>query len=412
MTGKDTKIFELISGGSITSVPGFMAGSAHCGLKNSKKKADICIIYAPEGSVCSGVFTTNSFQAAPVTIDRESLQKNNKIKAVIINSGIANACTGKKGMENALKTMELGEDALDIKREEILVSSTGIIGKQLPMDKIENGIRDCAANLSADGGSEAARAILTTDLAEKKIAISIALEDGKKITIGGMAKGSGMIEPDMATMLAFIGTDACIEKKLLDKILRKENKASFNSISIDGCQSTNDMVLLMANGASGVKVRDEDDKNFKILLEGISFVMKELAKKIVMDGEGATKFIEIDVCGAVDNDQAKKAALKIANSNLFKAAMFGQDLNWGRINAAIGSSGCEFDPDDVDIYLGDLKIVEDGAGIEVDKAISEKSLKERDLNFRIDLKNGSGCWTVWTSDLSFDYVKINALYHT
>jgi len=212
-------------------------------------------------------------------------------------------------------------------------------------------------------------------------------------------------------MLAFIGTDACIEKKLLDKILSRGNEKSFNSISVDGCQSTNDMVLLMANGESGIEVSGEDDKNFGILSEGISFVMKELAKKIVMDGEGATKFIEIDVCGAADNDQAKKAATRIANSNLFKTAMFGQGLNWGRINAAIGSSGCEFDPDDVDIYLGDLKIVENGAGIKVDKTISEKSLKERNLNFRVDLKNGSGCWTVWTSDLSFDYIKINALYH-
>ncbi|HAJ94816.1 MAG TPA: hypothetical protein DCP02_01160 [Actinobacteria bacterium] len=412
MTGNDIDKFKLISDGSITSVPGFQAGSAHCGLKNSKEKTDICIIYTPTGSVCSGIFTTNSFQAAPVIINRESLENNNKIKAIIVNSGIANACTGKKGMENALNTMKMVESSVPgVKKNEVLISSTGIIGKQLPMDKIENGIRDCTANLSIDGGNEAARAIMTTDLAEKKIAVSIAFENGKKIIIGGIAKGSGMIEPNMATMLAFIGTDAKIEKKLLDKILKKGNESSFNSISVDGCQSTNDMVLIMANGESGIKVKDEDDKTFKILSEGIFFVMKELAKKIVMDGEGATKFIEIAVRGAVNNEQAKKAARKIANSNLFKTAMFGQDLNWGRINSAIGSSDCEFDPDDVDIYLGDAKIVENGAGIEVDKALSEKSLKKRNLNFRVDLKNGSGNWTVWTSDLSFDYIKINALYH-
>jgi glutamate N-acetyltransferase/amino-acid N-acetyltransferase len=403
--------FDIIKDGSITSVPGFFAGSSHCGLKNSGKKPDICIIYIPVGSTCSGVFTTNSFKAAPVILDSEVLDKNNIIKAVTVNSGIANACTGKKGMDNAVRTQKITGEILGIAENGVLVASTGVIGKQLPMDKVEKGLEGSASSMSPEGGGGAAAAILTTDLVEKKIAVSIALEGNKKITIGGIAKGSGMIQPNMATMLAFLGTDAGVEKEVLDEVLSKANEKSFNSITVDGCQSTNDTVLLMANGESGLEIK-KGGMYYDKFSDGVSFVMQELAKKIVMDGEGATKFIEIDIQGAVDDAQAKQAAMSIANSNLFKTAIFGEDLNWGRINAALGSSDCNFNPEKVDIFVGDVKIVENGAGLDAEKHRAEDLLKNKNICFSVQMKNGNGCWTVWTSDLSFDYIKINALYHT
>ena len=408
---KDNNYYEILKDGTITSVPGFFAGSTNCGLKSSGKH-DICIIHTPETSVCSGVFTTNKFQAAPVILDRQKIQENCGIRAIVVNSGIANACTGKTGMENAIKTAKITSDIMEIKEYEVLVSSTGVIGKQLPMEKIKNGIKQSYAALDPAGGSDAAGAILTTDLIKKEIAVKIDLGEGKEIMIGGIAKGSGMIEPNMATMLAFIGTDAKISKSLLDKALKNANQVSFNSISVDGCQSTNDMVIVMANGNSGIKIDEETDDNYEKFVIGLTYVMKYLAKIIVMDGEGATKFIEIKVSGAKDELQAKASALKIANSNLFKTAIFGQDLNWGRINAALGVSGCEMDPDKIDIYFGEEKIVENGIGIDIEKDKGKKLLSKKEIRIAIDLKYGKGSWTVWTSDLSFDYIKINALYHS
>ncbi len=408
---KNNNFYKTLENGTITSVPGFFAGSTSCGLKNSGKH-DICIIYTPETSVCSGVFTTNKFQAAPVILDRQKIQKNCGIRAIVVNSGIANACTGKTGMENTVKTAKIASDIMGIKEHEVLVSSTGVIGKQLPMEKIENGIKKSYAALDPEGGSSAAEAILTTDLIKKEIAVKIDLGEGKEIIVGGIAKGSGMIEPNMATMLAFIGTDAKISKSLLDKALIDANQVSFNSISVDGCQSTNDMVIVMANGDSGIVIDEEKSDDHQKFVAGLIFVMKYLAKKIVMDGEGATKFIEIKISGASDELQAKKSALKIANSNLFKTAIFGQDLNWGRINAALGASGCEMDPDMVDISFGGEMIVKNGIGLAIKKDKGKKLLSKKEIKIAIDLKYGKGEWTVWTSDLSFDYIKINALYHS
>ena len=407
---KKNNYYKTIKNGTITSVPGFFAGSASCGLKKYGKP-DICIIYTPNTSVCSGVFTTNKFQAAPVIFDRQKIQENCGVKAIVVNSGIANACTGKTGMENTVKTAKIASDIMGIKENEVLVSSTGVIGKQLPMEKIENGIKKSYAALDPEGGSSAAEAILTTDLIKKEIAVKIDLGEGKEIIVGGIAKGSGMIEPNMATMLAFIGTDAKISKSLLDKALKNANLVSFNSISVDGCQSTNDSVIVMANGNSGIDMDKETEENYEKFTAGLIYLMKYLAKKIVMDGEGATKFIEISVSGASDDLQAKTSALKIANSNLFKTAIFGQDLNWGRINAALGASGCEMDPDNIDIFLGGEKIVEGGIGIDIEKKKAKKLLSKKEIQIAIDLKNGKGAWTIWTSDLSFDYIKINALYH-
>jgi glutamate N-acetyltransferase/amino-acid N-acetyltransferase len=244
---------------------------------------------------------------------------------------------------------------------------------------------------------------------EKKAAVKVNFGEGKEIIIGGIAKGSGMIEPNMATMLAFIGTDARVDRDVLDSILKKANEKSFNSISVDGCQSTNDSAFLIANGKSGLKI-EESSSDFDKLSSGIEIVMQQLAKKIVMDGEGATKFIEIKVDGAPDWQQAKKAAMKIANSNLFKTAVFGQDLNWGRINAALGASGTIFDTDKVDIYMNDKMIVKNGIGIDIKEDEAESILKPKDILIEVNLNSGENSWTVWTSDLSFDYIKINALY--
>ncbi len=318
---------EVISKGTITTVDGFYAAAGHCGLKGYGKP-DICMIYAPNGAVCSGVFTTNAFKAAPVVICREQLEKNSSIKALVINSGIANACTGKQGHINAKRTVELACKYLKIEKGSILVSSTGVIGKQLPMEKIEKGISKCSKKLSENGGHSAARAIMTTDTVEKEIAVKIKASGGREIIIGGIAKGSGMIEPDMATMLAFLTTNVGISKELLDGLLLEGTRESFNRITVDGCQSTNDTVLVLANSTGGVEIKNKEDGNYLKFRDALFYVLKDLAKKIVMDGEGASKFIEIEVINADDPAGARELAYKVANSNLFKTAVFGSDLNW------------------------------------------------------------------------------------
>ena len=403
--------FNIINDGTITSVPGFSAAACHCGIKGSGKP-DMCIIYTPEDSTCSGVFTTNKFLAAPVIVNKEQLRKTRNIKAIVVNSGIANACTGEMGYKNAKKTVEIASKYLGIDKDKVIVSSTGVIGKQLPMDKIEEGVRQCAAKLSNIDGHSAAEAILTTDLVTKEIAVSIKVEGGGDIIIGGIAKGSGMIEPNMATMLSFVATNIKISEKLLDEILLEEVDSSFNSITIDGCQSTNDMVVVIANSKSIIEIKNKKDKYYKKFKNALSFVLKDLARKIILDGEGATKLIDIKVINAKSKVDAKKLAMGIANSNLFKAAMFGEDLNWGRINAAMGSVDCDFDPEKVDIYIGGILIVKDGMGVEFDRIYTEKLMKEKEIKFTVDLSYGKEEFSVLTTDLSFDYIKINALYRT
>ncbi|MBN2073872.1 MAG: bifunctional glutamate N-acetyltransferase/amino-acid acetyltransferase ArgJ [Actinobacteria bacterium] len=402
---------DIIDDGTITDVTGFFAAGCHCGIKMSGKP-DFCIIYTERDSTCSGVFTRNKYLAAPVAVTMEQISKGSHFRAIVVNSGIANACTGRQGYDNAKKTIELSGRYLKIDTGRILVSSTGVIGNQLPMEKVEKGVRSCSAGLSREGGHKAAEAILTTDLVKKEIAVKAASMEGSYMTVGGIAKGSGMIEPNMATMLAFIGTDVHITKELLHSALKEEIAFSFNSITVDGCESTNDMVLVMANGAGGVIIKNKDE-NYRTFKKLMGFVLKDLAKKIVMDAEGATKFIEIEVANAKNNIQAKKLAKSVANSNLFKAAAFGKDLNWGRINAAIGSAeGCEFEPYMVDVYLNKELIVKNGIGTDISKEKAKKIMEPEHLKFLMDFNNGKGHSVVWTSDLSLDYVKINALYRT
>ncbi len=413
---KDSKNedFNIIKKGTITTVPGVHASASHCGIKNSKKP-DICIIYIPGGGNCSGIFTTNKFLAAPVIVTKEQLAKNRNIKAIVINSGIANACTGKEGYINSKRTIDIAASYLNISSENIIVASTGVIGKQLPMDRIEHGIKQCVPGLSTGDGHSAAEAILTTDTVTKEIAVSTGIKGDKKIIIGGIAKGSGMIEPNMATLLTFIATDAGVSEDLLGELLHEGAESSFNSITIDGCQSTNDMVVVIANSRSGIFIKDKKNKYYKKFRDAFSFVMKDLAKKIVLDGEGATKLIKIKIINSKNIISAKKLALKVANSNLFKSAMFGQDLNWGRINAALGSADsadCIFDTDKVDIYIEDVLIVRNGMGIDFDKVKTKRIMKEKEINFTINLNYGDKGFEVLTADLSFNYIKINGLYHT
>lgn len=434
-------IFKIIEDGTITSVPQFYGASCYCGIKKSRKD-DLGIIYTPLDTCCSGVFTSNKFLAAPVVVCKEQLKKSRNIKAIVINSGIANACTGKEGYEDARRTISLASKYLGISEENILVSSTGVIGKRLPMEKVDHGIRKCVESLSRDGGHNVARAILTTDKCEKEIAVIInnpsypsgarsqrrvesgigKKKDGKKnevngnmegnIVIGGIAKGSGMIAPNMATMLAFISTNVSISSELLDKLLLEGVERTFNCITIDGCQSTNDMVLVQANGESRISISEDDGELFNSFKEALFFVLEDLAKKIVMDGEGATKFIEIEVVNALTREEAKKVGMKIANSMLFKTAMFGEDLNWGRINAAIGSADVQFDPSGLDIYLGGVLIVKNGIEHNFNRKLASNLMRKREIFFKVDLKEGKENCRVWTTDLSHDYIKINSFYHT
>lgn len=398
--------FELIHDGTITDVKNFLASACHCGIR--KFKEDFCILFTPEQSTCSGTFTKNKFAAAPVVLNKIQLKKTRDIKAVIINSGISNACTGDKGIENSILTLELGAKYLNLNKQNILIASTGRIGVQLPMDKIEKGIITCSKNLNKQGGHNAARAILTIDKNPKEVAVKFK-QDNKEVVIGGIGKGSVMVEPNMATTMSFIATDIKIPGELLDEALFECVDSTFNCISTDGCQSTNDMILAIANGASGAEItgKDENFKNFKIAL---LYVLKTLALKVVEDGEGATKIIEINVVKAADKNEARNIGKKIANSVLFKSAMFGEDLNWGRIAAAIGSVQNQIDGSKIDIYFEDIAVMKKGQAIQFDEEHGNKLMKNKHLKFTVDLNSGNSDTKIYTNDISYDYIRINAEY--
>jgi glutamate N-acetyltransferase/amino-acid N-acetyltransferase len=405
---------KIIHEGTITDVSNFFASSCHCGLR--KFREDFCVLYTPEETCCSGMFTSNKFAAAPVVVNKEQLTKTRVIKAIIISSGIANACTGLQGIENAKHTIELASRYLNLNTENILVASTGRIGKQLPMDKVERGISICSKNLSRVGGHNAARAILTIDKNSKEIAIKYVGNQNDKIniknneiTIGGIAKGSVMIEPDMATILIFLAADVKISSALLDEALRECVDNTFNCISTDGCQSTNDMILMLANGASGIEIA-ERDKNFNDFKNALFFVLKALSLKVVEDAEGATKIIEINVINAHNKLEARSLGKKIANSILFKTAMFGEDLNWGRIATAIGSVEHQIDQNKVDIYLDDIQVMKNGQANDFDIEHGNRLMKNKNLKFVVDLKAGNDSAIIYTNDISYDYIKINAEY--
>ena len=362
----------------------------------------------------SGAFTSCKFAAAPVLLDRERVLKQDKVSVVVVNSGNANACTGRPGYANAVKMCEMAAAELKITPEEVLVSSTGRIGVQMPMDVIAKGIKLAAAALSGDGGAAAAQAIMTTDTVPKRLACEVELSGGKVI-IGGMTKGAGMIDPDMkvphATMLCYITTDAAVGNELLAEFIGKGADYSFNRINIDGDMSTNDSVIIMANGLSGVKV-ERGSADAEIFYAALLQLMQGLAMKMVRDGEGVTKFVTIDVKGAASAADARKCAEAIANSLLCKTAWFGCDPNWGRVIAAIGYSGAEFDPEKVTLDYDQMPVVRDGQDAGTPERVLAEVLKKGDFTVKVNLNAGSGCHTVWTNDISYEYVKINAEYHT
>jgi glutamate N-acetyltransferase/amino-acid N-acetyltransferase len=407
-------VYKTISGG-ITAAPGFQAAGAHAGIKKSNTtKPDVAIIFSETPAVTAGVFTQNYVKAAPVLVSQQVVSEGTA-RAVVINSGNANACTGDKGVEDAHLMTRWTAEGLGIDSKQVLVGSTGVIGHQLPLERVKIGIDKAVSALSVDGGHQAALAILTTDLATKEVAVQLNL-GSTVVTIGGMAKGSGMIHPNMATMLAFITTDASIEQATLKRAVKKASDKSFNMITIDGDTSTNDMFVVLANGKAQNKIIKEASADFDAFQEALDYVCIELAKMIAKDGEGASKLIEAKVIHAATEEDARTVAKAVVSSNLVKSAMFGEDANWGRILCSIGYSGAIINPDKVDIWIastkGEEKMAVQGMGLDFDENRSKEILKEKEIRIIIDLNEGTAGAKAWGCDLTYDYIKINADYRT
>jgi len=404
---------KLLLEKTITDVKGITASGVSGGLKKSGKK-DICVIHSEGEPVASAVFTKNKVKAAPILVSMEHI-KNPITKVVLVNSGNANACNGKKGLEDANTMAELTANILGVAKEEVIIQSTGIIGVNLDMEKINLAIQKGCENLSTEGGDDASIAMLTTDKSQKKIAVSFEI-DGKKITLAGIAKGSGMIHPNMGTMLSTLVTDLNISKEMLDLAFKDSVDMSYNMISIDGDTSTNDMAMVIANGLAENKKIETPGENFKKFKEILIYVNTELAKLIAKDGEGATKLIEVEVKNACTLKDARISAKGVIRSNLTKCAFFGADANWGRILCAVGYSDAEFDPNKIDIsFFGDgeyIQIAKDGMGVKFDIDKAKEILLKPEVKVEIDLKDGEYSATAWGCDLTYDYVKINGAYTT
>ncbi len=401
-------MFQFIENGSITSVSGIMAAGLNCGIKKQKK--DLALIVSEVPCNAAGTFTLNKVVAAPLVISKNIIKQQNKIKAILVNSGNANACTGTIGFENALDMQSFCAKKLSLNSSEVIISSTGVIGKQLPLEQIKSGINNIANKISIDGGLDAAEAILTTDLRKKSFAVKVQLSKGEA-TIGGICKGSGMIMPNMATMLAFLATDASIEQHLLQNLLSSAVENSFNKISVDGETSTNDMVILIENGFSGIEIKESTD-DYNIFYTALLSVCQEMGKSIAADGEGATKLITISVNNAKTKKDADTIAKAVANSPLFKTAMNGNDANWGRILSVAGSSGVDFIPEKVSIKFDDMKILEPNYSVNFDEEKAKKLLNKEKITVSVDLDEGDESSTWWTCDFSEGYIKINSSYRT
>ena len=392
-------------------IKGFSASAVAAGIKYPGR-LDLGLIYSTAPAVTAGVFTRSLVKAAPVVLDMERL-KQGRAQAVLVNSGCANACTGESGMEAARKTSRLAAQALNISEDMVQVASTGVIGAPLNVEAFEAAMDSLVGGLAPENFEKVAQAIMTTDTVMKTASRTLDIR-GKQINFMGMAKGSGMIMPNMATMLAFIVTDAQIGFSELNACLKATVARTFNRITVDGDTSTNDMVLVMANGAAGnIWIDDETPEDQQLFQDALEDVLKELALKIVADGEGATKCITIRVCGAREAEEAERMARTVANSNLVKTAFFGEDANWGRIIAAMGRCGVRFHPEQVDIAFGDVRIVKNGVG--QGTAAEEAAtavLKEKNITVTIDLKDGNAVEEIYTCDFSIDYVKINADYRS
>ncbi|MDP4180073.1 MAG: bifunctional glutamate N-acetyltransferase/amino-acid acetyltransferase ArgJ [Bacillota bacterium] len=398
-------IFE----GGVTSPKGFLAAGDACGIKKNGKK-DIAVISSIDTAVVAGVFTTNVVKGHSLQVTMEHI-KSGYSRAIVINSGNANACVGEQGYKDAREMADMTSNLLQCEPEEILIGSTGVIGMPLNMPSIRSGIRNAVQRLSENGGHDAEEAIMTTDLRPKEVAVEFEIQD-EKVIIGGMAKGSGMIHPNMATMIGVITTDANISRGLLDKALKEVVKKSFNRVSVDGDTSVCDMVVAFANGEANNSGIVKDNLEFETFKQGLEYVCTYLAREIAKDGEGATKLVEITVNGASCEEDAYNAVCSVAKSPLVKTAIFGEDANWGRILTAVGYSGADFDPNLVDITLGNLLVCRNGCAIDFDEAAAKKILKEKEIKIVINLKKGQFSDRMWTCDFSYDYVKINGSYRT
>lgn len=406
---------KVIDGG-VTSAKGFYAAAAAAEIKY-KGRTDMALIYSEKPCKTAGTFTTNVVKAAPVKWDRQVVESGVKSQAVIVNSGIANACTGQEGMQYCMETAEKAAEVLGVDSAGVLVGSTGVIGMQLPMERIKKGVELLAQSKekSRQAGNLAAKAIMTTDTVEKEVAVQLEI-GGKTVTIGGMAKGSGMIHPNMCTMLAYITTDAVITKKALQKALREDVEDTYNMISVDGDTSTNDTVLLLANGKAKNEKIHIGTPEYQLFVEALHYVNETLAKKMAGDGEGATALFEVKVVNAKTKKQAKTLAKSVICSNLTKAAIAGHDANWGRILCAMGYSGEMFDPEKVDLYIeskaGKLQLIQNGVALDYSETKATEILSQPEMTATADIKEGTEDATAWGCDLTHGYIDINADYRS
>lgn len=406
---------NIISGG-VTAPKGFKAASCAAGIKY-KERTDMAMLYSEAGCVSAGVYTSNVVKAAPVIWDRTVTESNALVQAVVVNAGIANACTGKQGLDYCSQEAEATAKALNVNADGVLVMSTGVIGKQLPMDKLTAGIQAMSKTLdgSIESGTNASKAIMTTDTVNKEVAVSFDV-DGVTVTVGGMSKGSGMIHPNMCTMLGFVTTDCVISKELLQKALSEDVKDTFNMISVDGDTSTNDTLVVLANGLAGNTPIDKEGAAYDKFKEALHYINETLAKKMAGDGEGATALLEVTVKGAKSKESAKVLAKSVVCSSLVKAAVYGHDANWGRILCALGYSGEKFDPEKVSVsYVseaGEILVCKDGSDVEFSEEKATEILSKEAVTIIADMNEGDGCATAWGCDLTHDYVSINADYRS
>lgn len=416
MESMSEKIGYVKTEGGVTAAKGFEAAAAAAGIKY-QGRTDMALIYSETPCRAAGTFTKNVVKAAPVKWDQKLVKESAGIHAVVVNSGIANACTGEEGMNCCQETAKAAADALKIPEDSVLVASTGVIGMQLPLDRLKEGIgllKD-AKEASLQAGTEASKAIMTTDTVNKEIAVQTVI-GGKMVTIGGMSKGSGMIHPNMCTMLAFVTTDAAISREMLQKCVSADVEDTYNMISVDGDTSTNDTLLVLANGLAGNPEITEENEDYKAFAEALNAVNTFLARKMAGDGEGATALLEVHIVGAESKEQAVTLGKAVVSSSLVKAAVYGHDANWGRILCAMGYSGAEFDPECVDLFFesaaGRIQIVKNGAATDYDEKKASAILSEPEVTVTADIKMGSFEATAWGCDLTYDYVKINADYRS
>ena len=406
---------KIITGG-VTAAKGFQAASTAAGIKY-QGRTDMAMVYSEKPCVAAGTFTTNIVKAAPVKWDQDIVYNHPSAQVIICNCGIANACPGEEGVGYCRETAKAAAETMNVDADSVLVASTGVIGMQLPIEKLAAGVRAMAPKLQGtlEAGNEAAKAIMTTDTKEKEVAVEIEI-GGKTVTIGGMCKGSGMIHPNMCTMLGFVTTDACISKKLLQEALSQDVKDTYNMVSVDGDTSTNDTVLLLANGMAGNPEITEKNEDYQKFCEALNYINTTLAKKIAGDGEGATALFEVKIIGAESKEQAVTLSKSVVTSSLTKAAIYGHDANWGRILCAMGYSGAQFDPEKVDLYFeskaGKIQIIENGVAVDYSEEEATKILSEDAVTAIADIKMGDCAATAWGCDLTYDYIKINADYRS